>query len=60
MMYHPKCPVFSFLVSVATSKCREFQKTSIIRVQNLEVDKDEKLRNTKYNLQLIRKSTMYW
>ena len=45
--------------SVATSKCIEFQKTSVIRDQNLEVDKDEKPRNTKYNLQLIRKSTVY-
>jgi len=35
--------------SVATSKCIEFQKTSVIRVQNLEVDKDEKRINTKYN-----------
>jgi hypothetical protein len=33
----------------ATSKCIEFQKTSVIRVQNLEVDKDEKRINTKYD-----------
>jgi len=35
------------------------QLPSVIRDQNLEVDKDEKPRNTKYNLQLIRKSTVY-
>jgi len=45
--------------SVATSKCIEFQKTSVIRVQDLEVDKDENKSNTKYNLQLKRKSTVY-
>ena len=39
--------------SVATSKCIEFQKTSVIRVQNLEVAK--KIKIEKKNTKLLKK-----